>query len=327
MSPRLRSTLLLAAVGTGALAIPSLVLGAMGAAQVGALAGLGALGAVLTAIALGLRAALITSVVLGVLCSLGVAASPNVVAATVFMTLVAAAFGWTARIGANRAIVLVPITLAFVVNEPPQASGSTIHPTLLLGVATIAAACLASVATAGALGRTTPAGHVDVVSRSRADAFAALLAITTVVTTAIAVGGDWGHAGGWMVMTPFIVIQPYVQEGWRKALRRAGGTIGGFLIAMALATTLHDTAWLLFAGVVFAGLTITAYARHLDYGIYSLLLTPAVVILEGIGGDVQVTAVDRLDATLIGAGLSLLAMAIALPFYRREARADQVTRY
>ena len=164
-------------------------------------------------------------------------------------------------------------------------------------------------------------------SRSRATAFATLLTVTTVATTSIAVGWHWGHAGGWMVMTPFIVIEPYLQSGWHKSLGRAAGTVGGFAIAIGLSTVLGTSPLLAVAGVGFAAMAIIADVRHLDYGLYALFLTPAVVVLEGWGGNVEQTAVLRLEATLIGVGLALVAMAIARPMYRREARAHSLTNY
>lgn len=318
---------LIAAIGVGCLLIPPLVLSAFGATSTGSLAGLGALGIAITTIALGRRVAFAASAALAVMSATAVLTAGSPVVAVILMVGVAIAYGWSARLGANAATVVLPITLGFVVNAQPPTSGDTQQTALMLALAILVTGCLATLATSVALGRKHHTPTLTGVSRTRTIGFIVQLSLTTAITTAISVGGQWGHAGGWMAMTPFIVIQPYVQDGWRKAVRRGAGTIGGFLLAIGFATVLHNTWALAAVGVAFgAGATI-AYMRRMDYGIYALLLTPAVVILEGLNTSVQVTAIERLEATLIGVGLSLAAMAIALPLYRRGARAHSLTHY
>jgi hypothetical protein len=67
--------------------------------------------------------------------------------------------------------------------------------------------------------------------------------------------------------------------------------------------------------------------RQWDYVVYAAFLTLAIVILEGVGASVEVTAEYRLEATAGGVVLSLVAMALALPLYRRAARKYQLEEY
>ena len=128
-------------------------------------------------------------------------------------------------------------------------------------------------------------------------------------------------------MTPFIVISPYVQDGWRKAINRAIGTVGGFAIASALAFVLGSGPALSVMGVAFAALTAVALVKQWHYAIYALCLTPAIVILESIGRPVEQTADNRLLATILGVGISLAVMAVAVPTYRRTAKEAGIDHY
>lgn len=314
-------------IGAACLLVPSVVLGVFGATTIGSLAGLAALGIAITAATLGRRAGVLTSIIAAAAGALGVLVAGELVPAVIVMVAAAIGFGWTARLGANTATAVLPVTLAFVVNEPASAGTTGLHPALLMALAVLITGLLATLATGAVLNRTGHVHALKALSPSRTAGFIMQLALTTAFTTAISVGGQWGHAGGWMAMTPFLVIQPYVQDGSRKALRRGAGTIGGFFIAMGFATLLGNAWPLVVVGIAFAAGSVMAFMRQMDYGLYALLLTPAIIILEGFGSNVQATAISRLEATLIGIGLSLLAMAIAWPFYRRGARRNDLAHY
>lgn len=316
----------MSAIGAGCLLVPSLALGAFGAATIGSLAGLAALGITITAATLGRRAGLVTSVIAAATGAIGVLAAGQVVPAVLVMVAAAAGFGWTARIGANNATVVLPVALAFVVNEPASAGTSGVHPAILLAASVLVSGLLATLATGAALHRSGQVATLSALSHARTIGFIIQLALTSVLATAVSVSGHWGHAGGWLAMTPFLVIQPYVQDGSRKAIRRGVGTLGGFVIAMGFATLLGNSRLLVIVGIAFAAGSVMAVMRRWDYGIFAMLLTPAIIILEGLGS-VQATAISRLEATLIGIGLSLLAMAIAWPFYRRGARRNDLAHY
>jgi len=42
--------------------------------------------------------------------------------------------------------------------------------------------------------------------------YASMLAVATAISTVIALLGGWGHTGGWLIMTPIIVIQPMLHD-------------------------------------------------------------------------------------------------------------------
>lgn len=322
-----RPLALMALVAVLSMVIPLAVMSSLDSAGIGALAGTAAFGAVLASAGLGLRFALVTGVLVSLMALAAGLAAGHVVACIAVMVSASAMFAATAHYGANKALVLMPITLAFVINQPPTSAPAQLDPALALGLVTLLATTLASLAAAAVRGSTAAPKRAAGVSTSRTVSFGVLLALVTVCTTAISIHGGWGHAGGWMVMTPFIVMQPFVQEGWRKALRRLAGTAAGFVIAIAFAALIPDSWLLVVVGVAFTVAAVHAFLKHWDYGIYAMFLTPAVVLIESLGSHVDQTALQRLEATLIGGGIALAVMAVSIPLYRRGAREHSLTHY
>ena len=136
-----------------------------------------------------------------------------------------------------------------------------------------------------------------------------------------------GHAGAWLLMTYFVVIQPYLQDGWRKALERAIGTVFGFVIAMGLGLVI-EVEWLLLAlGVGGLVLGIWVRIKNAPYWAYTAALTVGIVLAEGASNSVVSTGEQRLWATVVGTGASLAAMAVLVPIYRRSAQRVGIDHY
>lgn len=290
------------------------------------LIGLGGLGLVLATLTAGLRAGVIASILMGVLGGIAIAGGDNTLIQVLVMVLAAAGLGLTARWKWNRGFILLPITLAFVAAESPA------QEPLQTGIAFAAAmtgyALIASLGTALLRGKQHDSQQQgETSSWSRTIGYATVLATAAIATTTIAVTLDWGHTGGWLIMTPFIVISPYVQDGWHKAINRAIGTVGGFAIASALAFIFGSGPALSATGVAFAALAAVALVKQWHYAIYALFLTPAIVILESIGRPIEQTADNRLLATVLGVGIALAVMAVAVPTYRRTAKEAGIDHY
>jgi uncharacterized membrane protein YccC len=151
--------------------------------------------------------------------------------------------------------------------------------------------------------------------------------MASIATTTIAFDTQWGHPGGWLIMTPFIVLRPYVRDGWRKALDRGLGTIGGFAIAMVLAWLFGSGPLLTAFGFAFAILSAYAWAAKWSYAAYGLVLTPAVVIIESIGRPVETTADNRLEATLIAIAIVFVVIAaeVVLDRFARHREGSATT--
>lgn len=324
MDSRVRLVLLIAAANVF-LFLPLVVLPSSQFDSAGGLLSVAAIAMVSVTYARGLKVGITSGAFLGLASAVAIASASNAFAGVIVMTLVAVLQGLTGRSGLNKATIMIPVTLAFVVTEPPAAgplSSALVFGLALAGFAMIVAATIGLITK-----KSAPASHSNAISRSRTASYAALLSVTTIATSSIALSNDWGHTGGWLIMTPFIVIQPYVQDGWRKALARAGGTVLGFAIAYGLAELLGPSIALTITGFLFATAAILARVKVWPYAVYATFLTPAIVIIESSGRSVTELADKRLEATILGVALSMIAMAIAVPIYRRQAHKLGLEKY
>ena len=308
-----------------ALIVPTVLLPTSRYDTAGGLFSLGALAIVFITYARGLRSGLLSAVLVGAASTIALLASSITALGVAVMALAALGQGIAAYRGLQRLTIMVPITMAFVVSEPPTTG--PLANAAAFGLALAAFGCIVAFAVDLVRRGVPHPAPQAAMAASRAAAYATLLAITTVATTAIALTYDWRHAGGWLIMTPFIVIQPYVQDGWRKALERALGTLVGFAIASALAWLIGSALVLTVLGYVFASIAIFAMVKKWRYAIYATFLTPAIVLLESGGRAVTELADKRLEATFLGVGLSLAAMAVAIPIYRKQARKIGLEKY
>ena len=112
--------------------------------------------------------------------------------------------------------------------------------------------------------------------------------------------------GAWLGLTSIIVLQPYGSGTKRRAWQRVAGTVAGGVFAAGLAAGTHDPTSLLVVVSVCAGLTLACFA--VDYGLYSFFLTPTFVLLSQPRlGDWRYAGV-RIELTVLGAAVALLAM-------------------
>lgn len=299
---------------------------ALGQGASGALVSLAGICAAMATAGIGVRAGLIVAVLVGAAGALVALASSLWIVAAVAMAVVGFAFGMTARRGWQVALSSIPSTVGFVVSDA-QGMGPGIGETAVYIAAAFTVWGLLTVGIVSLFARRIRMPVAEPVSDSRALAYASLLAVLAFVTTSIALAANLGHPGGWLIMTPFIVLQPYVQKSWDKSLRRASGTVLGFAMAYLSASYITSDGVLYAIGIVSFAVAMYAMVRHWDYVVYAAFLTLAIVILEGIGTSVEVTAEYRLEATAGGVALALGAMALALPLYKRAARRYQLDEY
>lgn len=316
-----RLVVALATVGI-TLIVPGLVLERLGLSGAGVV-GLAGLAAVIATSVLGWRVGALTGVFVTVGSVLADAAAGSWLAATLVMVVASVIYGFSALRGWQHGVVLAPIALAFVIAEPPSDGWAGDRPLLALGIATAATSIFGVLVTTGlARGRAPRPGPPVAPMRTRG--FVIMLGIAAAITTPITVLAGWGHAGAWLIMTPLIVIQPSLSDAVGKSLRRAAGTVAGFIVAAGLAAVIPE-GWVLYViGAVFAGFALYAMGRSWDYSIFAAAVTVAVVLLEGVSTSVADTGRWRLIATLLGVGIAVALSAAMTPLYKREIhRLDQ----
>ena len=156
---------------------PSLLLPPLGLAGAVGTFIMGAMAGMLAGIMVGGRFAILVAVVIGLLNFLAYPAAPYAIAAGLVMALTALLYGLTARRGLTSVIVMAPISVCFVLAQPPVMLA---HDGVLANAAVVGLLALAGGlwgATAGGfLGRRIPRPKRPVETLRMAIAFAVTLA-------------------------------------------------------------------------------------------------------------------------------------------------------
>lgn len=149
--------------------------------------------------------------------------------------------------------------------------------------------------------------------------FAAALGILIGITAYVCM--QWlDPASWWIILTFFVVVQPYYADSTRRVLERVGGTLAGALIAVIIVGLLHGfpTVITVIAFVLTIG---AAYANlKLPYWVFAMLLTPAVVLqTSGSTRDLLFSVGERTLYTLIGAAAAVAVMWAGHRYLSRRA--------
>lgn len=111
----------------------------------------------------------------------------------------------------------------------------------------------------------------------------------------------WQLTGLGLVLTPFLVLRPFVRDAWIVALHRSLGTLAGVLLVMGLALLLPSGLPLQLPATAGGVITIT------------------IVLFNSTHADLIQMADERLQASAMGVALALGVMAIAHPIERSLA--------
>lgn len=300
--------------------LPGLILTLAGRDDLAGMTAMAAVAGVLPALVVGPRMAVATAVGLGVAATAAVAVTDRPWLAALLMAAAAGAAGLSSRVNAQRVLATAPITLAFLLAEPPRdAAGGPVGP-FVVGVAMLGSALWAALVVSVIM-RTHHRPETQTLSWYRAGSYAAVLAVAVGGASWVLVDQQLGHGGAWFVMTLLIVLQPYLKDSWQKTFQRASGTLIGFVIALALYAILDVPAVLyVIASILMLLALIALVVKHRPYWQFVALLTPAVVLLEGGSGSIVDTALERLGFTLLGVGVAVVIELAAVPILRSVAR-------
>lgn len=310
--------------------IPGLVLSAAGLPSVASVTTLSALAALIPALLASTRLALITAILMALAASVALPASTNPWLASAVLGVTGILIGTASRWGASGFVVLGGINIVFLVAEPPDLPHDPSSGALLAG-ATLASALWGVAAGHFIRGRVRSSGRPapEGTSGSRTGAYAAVLG------GVLAVAGWWTvdlqlkHGGAWFLMTFLIILQPYLQDSLTKTVHRALGTVAGVGLAMVVYALFGEWPTLLYIlGALSAiGALTIRFTTQRPYWQYVILLTTAVVLLEGMSSSVITTAEQRIGFTLLAALIAIAVEAALAPLYRRSARRYGINRY
>ena len=312
---------------TVAMAVPPIIANALGQSAIAGALILPVMASLLPALLADVRTALFAAGGVAVGSTLAATVAGDPLLAALVMAATALLVGLACRWGHSKNLVLVPITVGFVVCVPPATAADVPVQPLLLGAASLAAA-LWGTAVGSFIGRKMPKAPPQPEIWPRVWAYAIVLAILTGIAAGISVATDWGHAGGWFILTVVLVFQPYIQDSFRRTGQRAVGTVIGVISAYDIHLLLPwSTAEIIAGAALMVAAVIVAMNPKYPYWFFTALLTPAIVLLAGSSSDFTEVDISRLLATLAGAGLALAAALLLAPLYRAGAKKHGHARY
>jgi len=145
------------------------------------------------------------------------------------------------------------------------------------------------------------------------------VAISTTVALAIASQLHLAY-GYWIVITAYVLLQPNRSATTTRTIQRGLGTVGGVLIAIAIAAAVPQQAVLVAITIAFAA--IGASVMQLNYALFALFVTPTFLLLtEMQTHDVALFEV-RVLYTVLGGAIAFLASALLWPARERAVFDD-----
>lgn len=289
----------------------------LGIGQAAGLLCLASLATLVICARLGWRQALLGVVGLALLTIPAALSTSDPFRATAVMMLSAFCLGLSARWQLQQVYWLMIVSLCLVITNPPLQGAP-----MALDLARLAAAVLISGgftillqsrfplrAPATESSALFPVAH----SWRRSGAYGLLLALTTVVSTPVALQNHWHIAGLWLILTPFLVLRPFVRDSWTVALHRCLGTVAGVLLVMLLGFLLPKELPLQIPAIALAVITVLIATHHGHPAWMLMALTVTVVLFNSTHADLLQMADRRLQANAIGIGIALGLLAIARP--------------
>jgi len=277
---------------------------------------LASLAALVATVRVGWRQALGGSVALAVVSIPAVLSQGNTPAAMALMAVTAMLLGLASRWQQQPGYWFLVVSLCMLITGTPLPQPATAGLLLV--------SCGLTTLVQGWFMTLVPAERqpVNTVQHNwmRSLAYGALLAVTALLTTPIALAHHWHTTGLWLILTPFLVLRPYVKDGWRPTLHRALGTTAGVLLVHLLALAIPPTLPLQIPAIVLGIATGLVAMRHGHPALLLLLLTATIVLFNSQDGTLLLMADKRLQANAIGIGIAIGVMALADPAERSLLR-------
>lgn len=249
--------------------------------------------------------------------------------ATVVLTAAGLGLGISARWQLKPVYWLLVVSLCLLITNSPLPPGPSPGDTIRMALALMASGAVATVLQGRLLspgGCTADACPFAVVqSWRRSWAHGLMLAAATLVTTPLALAHHWHTSGLWLILTPFLVLQPFVRESWKAALHRSLGTLAGVVLVIALALSLPQSMPLLLPAIAAAALTVVIAIRQGHRALLLTTLTVTVVLFNSSHGDLLLRADQRVLASGLGIAIALMMMALAHPIERRFSSAVRIS--
>ncbi len=319
MGPRFRVFGQVVAAGS-ALALADQVARHLDLVRASGLLCLASLATVVICARLGWRQALLGVVGLALLTIPAALSQGDPLLAVVVMMFTAFGLGLSARWQLQQVYWLMVVSLVLLITNSPFSSLPNALDLVRLGVAVLISGTLAILLQIGLVPRdraeVAPALFPVAHSWRRSAAYGALLATTTLVSTAIALHQHWRVSGLWLILVPFLVLRPFVRDAWKVALHRSLGTVAGVVLVVALAAALPPGLPLQVPAILLGAVTALIAIRHGHPALMITALTATIVLFNSNSSDLILMDDKRLEANVLGVAIALASMAIAHPIER-----------
>ncbi|MCX6422620.1 MAG: FUSC family protein [Actinobacteria bacterium] len=269
-----------------------------------------------------------TSLVMGLLAPVAIVAGSSPVAGAALLAVVCLMVGRTSRYGLQRATMLVPIFIGWMVISPPfwgpQETIDRLNSTYLLWMAAtffIGGIFAVIVVHFGLrkvhLPAPTPHPTREVVP------YTVIITVLTTAATYWSLDHPKQYAGAWLISTIMVLTQVGDVGTVRKTIGRVVGTVLGMVVVWVIVVEIQSLTLVYVIGLVFCVAALTAkFSPH--YWIYMALITPTIVCFSAFSSaQVANLGEQRLEDTIVGAVLVLIAMGLAIGYARLAGRFDR----
>ena len=273
---------------------------------------------------LGGRQALLGVTGLAVLSSAAVYSQNDPLLATIVLTATALGLGLSGRWQLKPVYWLLMVSLCILITNSPLPANPASFDVVRLAAAFFASGSLATVLQTTLVspmeGAPAPIPFAVAHSWRRSVAHGLMLATATVVSTPIALQHHWHTSGLWLVLTPFLVLQPFVRDSWTVALHRSLGTLAGVLLVIGLAFALPRNVPLELPAVAAGVITVVIAVKKGHRALMLTALTATIVLFNSSNETLLLMADRRVLASALGIAIALGLMALAHPIEQRFAR-------
>lgn len=282
---------------------------------------LASLASLLVCARLGWRQALVGVASLAVLSAPAVFSQSDPLLGTTVLTLTALGLGLSARWQLKPVYWLFVVILCILITTSPLPPDPAPLEVIQLAIGLFAsgsgAVLLQSKLVSRFEGAPLPVPFAVVHSWRRSGAHALMLATATLVTTPIALQHHWHTSGLWLILTPFLVMQPFVKDSWRVAVHRSLGTLAGVLLVIGLAFALPSNVPLQLPAIAAALITVLIAVKKGHRALMITTLTVTIVLFNSRIDTLLVMADQRVLASALGIAIALGLMALAHPIEHR----------
>jgi len=241
--------------------------------------------------------------------------------ATIVLTATALGLGLSARWQLKPVYWLLVVILCILITSSPLPPNPTPMEVARLAIGLFGsgsgAVLLQSKLVSRFAGAPLPVPFAVVHSWRRSGAHALMLASAAVVTTPIALQHHWHTTGLWLILTPFLVMQPVVKDSWSVAVHRSLGTLAGVLLVIGLAFALPPSVPLQLPAIAAALITVLIAVKKGHRALMITTLTVTIVLFNSRIDTLMVMADQRVLASALGIAIALALMALAHPIEHR----------